>query len=68
MLDLPSKKIENFFLHPSDFVCKMKKIASDFIKIDALRVGKNERKHVTIFNRMSYVLPEITRQTEKARN
>ncbi|MBQ5454781.1 MAG: hypothetical protein IIT63_03025, partial [Prevotella sp.] len=53
---------------PSDFVCKMQKIASDFIKIDAFRIGKNERKHVTICNRMSYVLPEITRQTEKARN
>jgi hypothetical protein len=68
VLDLTLEKIENFFLHPSDFVCKMQKIASDFIKIDAFRMGKNERKHVTIFNRMSYVLPEITRQTEKARN
>lgn len=68
MIDLPSEKFENFFLHPSDFVCKMQTIASDFIKIDAFQIGKNERKHVTIFNRMSYVLPEITGQTEKARN
>ena len=68
MLDLPWEKFENFFLHPSDFVCKMLLTASNFIKIDTRSVSENERKHITICNRVSYDFSRNCQQNEEAHN
>jgi len=43
----------------------MQMIASDFIKIDTCSVSENERKHITICNRVSYDFSRNCQQNEK---